>query len=164
MLGRSAKDVIKPDASAVIDPGARNSAESKGKSPAMQLDVLRIFSASAKEMNTFLGFPGVLLLFGIAALVLSASNTGLTSSATAIIVGLSLLTSLGAYFAQWVVAVRRAEAQAAIVREYKMLLVNRYLEHQSQIHLEDVRFVIDDIMNRPVAREPFGEHPALPGA
>ncbi|MBE8517262.1 hypothetical protein ILP97_07035 [Amycolatopsis sp. H6(2020)] len=161
MLGRNAKAVFQPDVTAAIDPGARDVVESRGESSAMQLDVLRIFSASAKEMNTFLGFPGVLLLFGVAALVLSASNLGLDSIATFIIVGLSLLTSLGAYFVQWVVAVRRAEAQAAIVRDFKMLLVNQYLEHKNEIHLEDVRIVMDDIINRPVARELFGGYPEL---
>src|SRR5439155_19363322 len=109
--------------------------------------VLGAFTRSAKEMNSILGFPGVLVLVAVLPLLLQAiPGFAFPPEQAVIVVSVALGSSVVTYWAQRYSDTKRAEAQSNVLEGYIQLFVKKYLESKDKIEAEDMEWVNNHIL------------------
>ena len=106
------------------------------------------FTTNAEKINSFLGFPGVLLLFSIMLFTTTALPTTPEGGIYLLGVGavISLFGSVASYLIQWYFALKTAQEQTSIMREYIKLFLSRYLESQEKVGAEQIKYAMEEIV------------------
>ncbi|HJP78004.1 MAG TPA: hypothetical protein VJ914_27275 [Pseudonocardiaceae bacterium] len=115
------------------------------KLPDSEFSVLGAFTDAATKLHAILGFPGVLLAFGLAALVMEGFPGLLAPTPAAIIVAFSLASSVATYTANRMLDLKAARIEAQALSDYKKMLLQRYLDSKTDFQLEYVRPALDII-------------------
>lgn len=117
-------------------------------------EILHAFTKSSKEMHSFLGFPGVLLLLAVLPMALVAiPGYQLDSVHAVILASVALGGSVATYSTQRYSDIKRAEAQSEVLREYARLFLEKYLEGREKIGAEEIEWATNQIL-KPL----LGEH------
>lgn len=116
--------------------------------------LLSAFTENAKEINSFLGFPGVLLLVAVLVLGLfSVPGYNLESLHAVIVASVALAGSIATYSSQRYVAAKRAEAQTHILTGYGGLLLEKYFSSKQEIGAENIEWAINHIIKELVREQ-----------
>lgn len=124
----------------------------KTKSPVEE--ILRAFTEGSREMHSFLGFPGVLLIVTVISIALPAvPGYNLAPDLAIILASVALAGSVVTYSAQRYQETKRAEAQTEILRQYTQSFLEKYLAGKDKVGPGEVQWSINNIL-KPLIGEP----------